>query len=146
MDYDALKPMLEETIPWIRDSGIRAEVLEERHAVLRLPRDHHLNHVGIIYAGSLFALMELAGAALFGCTYTLGKYIPINKEMSVKFLKMGTTDIVCDLSISEDRAAEMIEPIDARGRGEWTLEMECTDTTGNVVATSECHYYIKKIA
>ncbi len=145
MDYAAMKPLIEETIPWVRDSGVKAERLEERHIVLRLPREHHLNHVGIVYAGSLFTLMELAGAALFGCTYPFGQYIPINKEMSIKFLKMGTTDILCDLSISKEKAAEMIKPIDEKGKGEWILEMECKDTNGNVVSTSVCHYYIKKM-
>lgn len=145
MDYSVLKPMLEETIPWVKDSGLTAEVLEHRHIVLRLPKDRHLNHVGIVYAGSLFMLMEIAGAALFGCTYSIGKYIPINKEMEIKFLKMGTTDILCDLTISEEKAADMIRPIDEKGKGEWLLEMDCKDTEGNVIATSVCHYYIKKM-
>jgi len=145
MDYTALKPLLEGTIPWVRDSGLTAEVLEERHAVLRIPRDRHLNHVGIVYAGSLFMLMEIAGAALFACTYPLGRYIPINKEMTIRFVRMGTTDILCDLTISPEKAAEMIRSIDERGKGEWILEMDCKDTEGNVVAVSTCTYYIKKM-
>ena len=145
MDDAALRTLLEETIPWVKDSGLRAEVLEERHVVLRLPKDRHLNHVGIVYAGSLFMLMEMAGAALFGCTYPLGTYVPINKEMRIQFLQMGFTDVLCDLSISEEKAAEMILPIDEKGKGPWVLEMECRDTEGNVLATSVCHYYIKKL-
>lgn len=145
MDYAAMKPLIEETIPWVRDSGLAAERLEERHVVLRLPRERHLNHVGIVYAGSLFTLMEIAGAALFGCTYPWGLYIPINKEMSIRFLRMGTTDILCDLSISAEKAEEMIRPIDEKGKGEWILEMDCKDTQGNVVAASTCTYYIKKM-
>jgi len=145
MDYAAMKPLVEETIPWVKESGVKAELLEERHIVLRLPKENHLNHVGIVYAGSLFMLMELAGAALFGCTYPFGRYIPINKEMSIKFLKMGTTDILCDLSITPEKAAEMIKPVDEKGKGEWVLEMDCKDTEGNVVSTSVCHYYIKKM-
>jgi len=145
MDYTALKPMIEETIPWVKDSGLTAETLEERHVLLRLPKERHLNHVGIVYAGSLFMLMEIAGAALFACTYPFGRYIPINKEMHIRFLKMGTTDIICELSIDEEKAKEMIRPIDEKGKGEWVLEMDCRDTEGNIIATSVCHYYIKKM-
>lgn len=145
MDTAALKAMIEGTIPWVRDSGLQAELLEERHVILRLPKDRHLNHVGIVYAGSLFMLMEVSGAALFACTYPLGKYIPINREMTIRFVHMGVTDILCELSISEEKALEMIRPIDEKGKGEWVLEMDCRDTDGNVVATSTCHYYIKKI-
>ena len=145
MDYAAMKPMIEGSIPWIKSSGLTAELLEERHVVLRVPMEGHLNHVGVVYAGSLFMLMEIAGAALFGCTYPLGTYIPVNKEMSIKFLKMGITDIICDLTISEEKAVEMIKPIDEKGRGEWVLEMDCRNTEGEVIATSVCHYYIKKM-
>ena len=145
MDYSTLKSMIEETIPWVKDSGLSVEVLEARHVVLRLPKDRHLNHVGIVYAGSLFMLMEIAGAALFACTYPYGKYIPINKGMEIKFLNMGVTDILCELSITEEDAKEMLRPIDEKGKGEWILEMDCKDTDGNVVATSTCHYYIKKM-
>ena len=145
MDYVKLKGMVEETIPWVKDSGLSAELLETRHVVLRLPKDRHLNHVGIVYAGSLFMLMEIAGATLFACTYPYGKYIPINKEMDIKFLNMGVTDILCELSITEEDAKEMIRPIDEKGKGEWVLEMDCRDTKGTIIAKSVCHYYIKKM-
>jgi acyl-coenzyme A thioesterase PaaI-like protein len=145
MDYAKVKGMVEETIPWIKDSGLSAEVLEERHVVLRLPMDRHLNHVGIVYAGSLFMLMEIAGATLFTCTYPFGKYVPINKGMEIKFLNMGVTDILCELSITEEDAKEMIQPIDEKGKGEWVLEMDCRDTEGTIIAKSVCHYYIKKM-
>ena len=145
MDYAAMKPMIEGMIPWVKHSGLTAEVLEERHVVLRLPMEGHLNHVGVVYAGSLFMIMEIAGAALFSCTYPMGTYVPVNKEMNIRFLKMGTTDIICDLTISEEKAAEMIKPIDEKGKGEWVWEMDCKDTEGNVIASSVCHYYIKKM-
>ena len=39
MDYSRLKRMIEETIPWVKESGLSAEVLEERHVILRLPEE-----------------------------------------------------------------------------------------------------------
>ncbi len=146
MDYSKLKPMIEETSPWVRDSGLSAEVLEERHVVLRLPKDRHLNRVGSVYGGSLFMLMDNAGAALFACTYPLGRYIPVNKAMEIRFLNMGTTDILCELALSEKRAQEMLRAIDEKGKGEWVLEMDCRDTEGTVVAEATCRYFVKKLA
>jgi acyl-coenzyme A thioesterase PaaI-like protein len=145
MRFDQLKQYIEGTVPWVKDSGLVVELLECRHAVLRMPKDRHLNHVKIVYAGSLFTLMENAGAALFWCTYDFEMYIPIVKEMNIRFLKMGTTDIICGLAISEDDAIDKIRSINERGRGEWILEMSCHDTDGNVVADATCHYYIKKL-
>jgi len=146
MDYRTLKPMIEKMNPWVEKSGLSAEVLEERHVVLRLPKDRHLNHVGSIYAGSLFMLMDSAGAALFACAYPLGSYIPINKAMDIRFLNMGTTDILCELTLSEERAREMLRPIDEKGKGEWVLDMDCRDTEGTVIAKATCRYYVKKMA
>ncbi len=146
MDYSTLKPMIEKTIPWVAESGLSAEVLEERHVVLRLPKDRHLNHVGSVYAGSLFMLMDSAGAALFACTYPLGKYIPINKGMDIRFLNMGITDILCELALSEKQALEMLRPIDEKGKGEWVLEVDCRDTEGTLIAEATCRYYVKKMS
>ena len=59
---------------------------------------------------------------------------------------MGLTDIICELSISEEKAKEMLRPIDEKGKGEWVLEMDCRDTEGKIIAKSTCQYYIKKMS
>ena len=145
MEYEGLKTMIVEMIPWVKDSGLTVPVAEERHVVLKLPCERHMNHVGIVYAGSLFMLMEIAGAALMAVTYPITEYVPINKGMSIDFIKPGLTDVHCELSISEEEAAEKIKPIDENGRGEWILDMETKDENGEVIATSRCTYYVKKI-
>jgi len=33
-------------------------------------KEKHLNHVGVVYAGTQFMLMEISGAALFFCTFS----------------------------------------------------------------------------
>ena len=65
--------------------------------------------------------------------------------MDIQFLNMGVTDILCELSIPEEEAKEMLRPIDEKGKGEWVLEMDCRDTEGTIIAKSVCHYYIKKM-
>ena len=35
-----------------------------------------------------------------------------------------------------------MEPIEARGRGEWVLDMSVTDENGATVSTSTCTYYL----
>ena len=145
MDYSALKAFIEESIPWVKAGGLTAELLEERHIILKIPKERHVNHVGTVYAGSTFMLMEIAGAALAASTYGLGRFIPLNKEMTIRYKKPATTDIFCELTISEEEAAEKIKPIEEKGKGIWPLEMEAKDETGVVVATSSCNYYLKKI-
>jgi uncharacterized protein (TIGR00369 family) len=143
MDMDFLKSSLIETIPWVKMSDIRVDVFEKRRVRLSVPvREKHLNHVGIVYAGTHFMLMEVAGAALFVTTYGIERFIPINKGMSIRYLKPAYTDLACELTLTEEDAAARIKPVEEKGRGDWILDMTVTDETGNTVSTSQCNYYL----
>ncbi len=141
-DVSTFRTALTDMIPWVKASGLRVDVFEERHVRLSVPKDKHLNHVGIIYAGSHFMLMEIAGAALFLATYGMRPFVPVNKGMSIRYLKPAATDIHCDLTITAEEARAKMEPIEARGRGEWVLDMSVTDENGATVSTSTCTYYL----
>ncbi|MGC9325772.1 MAG: PaaI family thioesterase [Desulfomonilia bacterium] len=142
MDQEFLKSAITDTIPWVKMSGLYVDTFEEGHVKLTVPSKNHLNHVGIVYAGTHFMLMEVAGAALFLATYGIHKYVPINKRMNINYLKPSTTDISCELRMGMEEAREKLEPIKERGRGEWVLDMTVTDATGTTVSNSTCTYYI----
>jgi acyl-coenzyme A thioesterase PaaI-like protein len=143
MNMDELKAALTETIPWVKQSGLKVDVFEKGHILLSVPVNPiHMNHVGIVYAGTYFMLMEVAGAALFLATYGVESYIPINKAMNIRFLRPSTTDISCELVLSNEKAAEMIEPILKNGKGDWILDMATVDSSGKTVSESTCTYYI----
>lgn len=142
MDFSELRSIITDTVPWIKMSDVRVDILEERHVKLSLPIQKHLNHVGIVYAGSHFMLMELAGAALFLGTYGFKRFVPINKEMSIRYRKPADSTINCELYISEIEASEKIRPIEEKGKGEWILDMSTKDSKNNIVSTSTCKYFI----
>ena len=142
MELGDLKKAITDTIPWVKMSGICVETFQEGHVKLCVPVENHLNHVGIVYAGTHFMLMEVAGAALFLATYGIEKYIPINKGMSIRFLKPATTDISCELRLDREEGLEKLKPVEEKGRGEWVLDMTVTDALGTIVSTSTCTYYL----
>ena len=142
MDVSSFRKALTDMIPWVKESGLRVDIFEERHVRLSVPKEKHLNHVGIIYAGTHFMLMEIAGAALFLATYGVKPFVPVNKGMSIRYLKPAATDISCDLTISAEEAQAKMEPIEARGKGEWVLDMSAIDENGTTVSTSTCTYYL----
>jgi len=142
MDGMTLQQALMDKIPWVKESGLKVDVFEERHIRLSVPKNKHLNHVGTVYAGTQFMLMEIAGAALFIATYGIKRFVPINKGMSIRYLKPASTDLFCDLTITPEEAQTMIKPIEERGKGEWLLNMSATDEQGVTVSTSSCTYYI----
>ena len=128
--------------PFVNMAKLQAEVVEERHVVLRLPVEGlHMNHVGIAYAGSEFVLAEIAGATLFMATYGTDEFVPILKGVEVKFVKPGTKDLRVDISLSEEEADEKIASVRERGRGNYFLEIPVCDVDGEQVAQFNFNYY-----
>lgn len=142
MDLNALRSAITDTIPWVKDSGLCVDIFEQGHVKLSVPAARHLNHVGIVYAGTHFMLMEVAGAALFMATYGIERFVPVNKGMSIRFMKPALTDISCELSLSSEEAAARMAPVIERGKGDWILEMSVTDVNGTTVSNSSCNYYL----
>jgi len=142
MDKETLKTAITDIIPWVKMSGLRVDIFEEGHVKLSVPAALHMNHVGIVYAGTHFMLMEVAGAALFLATYGIDKFLPINKGMNIRFIKPATTDISCVLTLEGDEALEKLRPVEEKGRGEWILDMTVTDAQGILVSSSTCTYYL----
>jgi thioesterase domain-containing protein len=142
MNREGLISAITDTIPWVKMSGIFVEIFQDGHVKLMVPAMNHLNHLGIVYAGTHFMLMEVAGAALFLTLYGVEKFIPINKGMSIRFLKPAMTDISCELSMSSEEAQKKLKPVKERGKGEWVLDMTVTDTNGTIVSASTCTYYL----
>ena len=62
----------------------------------------HMNHVGMVYAGSYFVFVEATGASLIKCTYG-STYVPIIKNMSLDYKKPCTGDLVVDISMTEKK-------------------------------------------
>ena len=129
-------------IPYVNGAGIIAEVLEERHVRLRLPMTPlHLNHVGTAYAGSEFILAEIASGNIFKCTYDPAEFIVVAKNIEIRYKKPAKTDLICEISLSEEEAEEKIAYAREKGRGNWYLEAEITDAEGDVVAEVKFTHY-----
>ena len=95
-------------INYMNMAGIQPVTVEERHVVTRLPANYmHMNHVGIVYAGSYFVFAEASGATLIKCTYA-GRYTPIIKSCSIDYVRPAARDLFIDLSMDEDTAREKI--------------------------------------
>lgn len=142
MDKDEGTRYIVDTIPWVKQSGLCVEVFVPGHVKLTVPVANHLNHVRIVYAGTHFMLMEVAGAALCMATYGIEEFVPLNKQMTIRYHKPALTDLTCELHLSADKAREMLQPIRARGKGDWVLDMSVTDAGGSVVSSATCNYYL----
>ncbi|HBJ74157.1 MAG TPA: thioesterase, partial [Syntrophaceae bacterium] len=56
--YQELTEMLENAVPITKKMGIRIVEMQDRHVKVLLPFEPNINHIGTIYAGSLFTAGE----------------------------------------------------------------------------------------
>lgn len=94
VDIEKVRKSLEVCpIKWVGDGKFTNEILDERHVRVVVPVEGlHLNHVGIVYAGTMFTAMELAAGAIFMCTYGLDEFVPIVSNFEISFLKPTKKD------------------------------------------------------
>jgi len=118
----------------IKRTGIRIVGLRDRYCKLLMPIDGNTNHVGMMYAGSLFTIGELPGGLIVLASYGLGTYVPIVKEVNVRFLAPAKTDVTLELAWSREEADALEKAALENGKTDFELEMEIRDAAGEVVS------------
>ncbi len=140
----AMNDIVHGKINYINVAGIEPELFEERHVVGRLPLSSmHMNHVGMLYAGSFFVFGEAMGASLIKCTYA-GAYVPIIKSVSIDYKKPALKDIVIDISMTEEEAEERIAYVKEHGKGQYPMDIPVKDADGVEVCVIHIVYYLMK--
>ncbi len=129
-------------IAYLNQAGLQVERMERRHVVNRLPVEpSHMNHVGIVYAGSYFMLAEATGASLIKCTYG-SKYVAIIKNAALDYLRPAKTDLVVDIAMTEEEAKLRIAYVEEHGKGQYPLDIPVRDADGALCANVHITYYL----
>ncbi len=118
----------------IKRTGIRVVEMRDRYVKTLMPIQGNVNHVGIMYAGALFALGEMMGGALFGAAFDYMKYLPVAKEVSIRYRRPALTDVTLVAEISEEDAARITAELEEKGKADVSLDLELKDAQGEVVA------------
>jgi thioesterase domain-containing protein len=127
--------------PFVERSGLEVLHVERGRAILRLPLEPNVNHVGWAYAGALFTLAEIPGGVLFGGAFDITRFYPIVGEMSIRFVAPATTATTVDARMSDEEVERVTAELEARGKSRYVLEQTLTDDAGNVVATTSATYF-----
>jgi acyl-coenzyme A thioesterase PaaI-like protein len=120
--------------------------IKEGYAKLQLPIKGNTNHVGIMYAGSLFTLGEVPGGVLFLAAFDINRFFPIVKEVHIRFRRPAKTDVTLETSISKEKAAEIEKEADKNGKADISLEMEIKDADEETVSIVNGIWQIRKTA
>jgi thioesterase domain-containing protein len=125
-------PLLEGTIQIIKEMGIHIEEMHERHVKVVLPLAPNINHIGTMYAGSLFTVGEYLGGPMFFASFDHTKYYPIVKALSIQYHRPATTDVTVEASLSEEEVEAVQKEADAKGKADWKMDLELKDKSGQV--------------
>jgi acyl-coenzyme A thioesterase PaaI-like protein len=129
----------------IKRTGIKVVGMQDGYVECVMPLEGNINHVGIMYAGSLFTLGEVIGGIMWGLMFDTKKYYPIVKEITIKFKKPAATDISLEREFSEEEAARIQETAEKEGKADYELTLELKDNSGQTVSIVEGIWQIRKI-
>lgn len=135
---------LEQAIKIIGKMGVRIEEFSKGFVKVMLPREPNVNHIGTVYAGSLFSLADYTGGVFFFATFDSAKYYPILKEATIKFKKLATTDMTVEVFVAPEQVENIQKTADETGKSDWVMDMELKDTQGNVCATVTGSFQMRK--
>ncbi len=136
---------LETGIDAIARTGVKALECRERYVKMLMPLAGNTNHIGMMYAGTLFTLGEIPGGAIFGVSFDVTKYVPIVKEVSIRFRRPALTDVTLEVSMEKETAEKISKEAESTGKADFPLELEIKDASGEVVAIVKGTWQIRKM-
>lgn len=135
----------ENSFPFITRSGIRVQELDRGYCRLSMPLEPNVNHVGTMYAGALFTLAELPGGILYLTSFDTARFYPIVKDMRIRFRRPATGEVSVEARVDDSELTRIQQEAETHGKCEFTWTMTLTDAQGEVVATSENVYQLRRI-
>lgn len=127
--------------PFVERVGLELLLSERGRAVLRLPLEPNVNHVGTMYAGALFTLAEAPGGSLFLSAFDRSRFFPIVGDLNLRFLAPATTSVLVDARMSSSEMERVASELEGSGKSKWVLDQELIDERGVVVAASAATYF-----
>ncbi len=142
--YKDAPALIAEAVHVIHETGLEIVGLRDRYAKLVMPLKPNLNHIGIMYAGSLFILAECSGGILWYVSFDIKKFYPIVKEVSITYKRPATTDVTLEVQLSEEEARAMQEETDKVGKKDWVMDLELKDEQGQVCCVVHGTWQLRK--
>ena len=132
---------VDRTIPFVERAGVEMLLVERGRAVLRLPFEPNINHVGMVYAGALFTLAEVPGGSLFASAFDMSRYYPVVGTVEIRYAKPAKSSILVDARMTDDEIERVGTEMADTGRSKYLLTHDLIDESGAVVATATGTYF-----
>jgi thioesterase domain-containing protein len=143
--YKDILGYLETAVKIIEKMGVTIVELRDRYTKLSLPLEPNLNHIGTMYAGSLFSLAEFSGGVMFAASFDITKYFPIVKEMSIRYRRPAATAVTLEVSLSPERVEKIRAMAEENGKADYSMDLELKDETGEVCSIVHGTWQLRKV-
>lgn len=142
--YQDMAVMLESIVKIVDAMEIRIVEMWDRHAKVLLPLEPNMNHIGTIYAGSLFTAGEFIGGPIFIASFDYARFYPIVKAINIQFRRLATTDVTVEADLLPDEVDAIQREADAQGKADWKMDLEIKDQAGTVCCLVEGVWQMRK--
>lgn len=142
--YKDAPALIAQAVHIIHETGLEIVGLKDRYAKLVMPLKPNLNHIGIMYAGSLFILAECSGGVIYYVSFDIHRFYPIVKEVSISYKRPATTDVTLEIELSEEEAKVIQKEADEAGKKDWVMDLELKDTQGRVCSIVHGIWQLRK--
>jgi thioesterase domain-containing protein len=134
---------IEQLIPRAHQMGIRMVELRRGYARAQVPMDGNGNHLGTMYAGTLFAIAEVLGGAIFTSSFDRTRFYPVVKDLKIRFRHPARDTVTASASMDDAQIAELDSEANAAGKAEFVLDAQLFDEAGELVAEAQGTYQIR---
>lgn len=132
--YAALIQPALDSVEGIKRTGLKLLEARDNYAKALMPLAGNLNHVGMMYAGSLFTLGEFAGGAIHIVSLDYTRLFPIVKEVTIRYRRPAMTDVTMEVSMTPEEAKRITAEAEENGKADFKLNLELKDAQGEVVS------------
>jgi len=144
-EYRDIVGYLEKAIGIIEKMGMRILDFQARSVKIMLPKKPNVNHIGTVYAGSLFSLADYTGGVLFYASFDHRKYYPLLKEITMTFKSPATTDMTVEASMTPGEAERLIKMAEDTGKADWVMNLELKDEQGKTCCAVNGNFQMRKV-
>ncbi|MCX5849406.1 MAG: YiiD C-terminal domain-containing protein [Deltaproteobacteria bacterium] len=143
--YEEYVKILESIVKIIAAMGIRIIEMWDRHVKVLLPLEPNINHIGTMYAGSLFTVGEFIGGAIFIASFDYTRFYPIVKAINIQFRRPATTLVTVETTLSTEEINAIQQEADAKGKADWEMNLELKDQAGEVCCLVQGVWQMRKL-
>jgi len=148
MIEDRYKPFAEyaETgVEGIKRTGIKVLEMRNCYAKVLMPMAGNGNHVGMMYAGSLFTLGEFSGGIIHGAAFDINKFFPIVVDVYIRFRRPALTDVTIEVELTREEADAIQQEAEEKGKANFVMDLDIKDAQGETVSLVKGTWQIRKI-